>query len=67
MTDGPVYIAISDCVNEEDGSSTFKLEMGEKARDYLIEEGLKLVLHCAACEVDLADVYNWIEAQGVAQ
>lgn len=58
------YISLSDCVEHEDGSATYKVQMEEKARDHLVEEGLKLVLHCAAYDVDLADLYDWIESQG---
>ena len=51
-------------VEHEDGSATYKVHMEDKARDQLVEEGLKLVLHCAAYDVDLGDVYDWIESQG---
>jgi hypothetical protein len=59
----PSYISLSDCVEHEDGSATYKIQMEEKARDQLVEEGLKLILHCAAYDVDLGDVYDWIESQ----
>lgn len=64
MTDKPTYIGFSECIEHEDGSATYKLEMDEKARDHLVEEGIKLILYCAAYDVDLADVYSWIESQG---
>jgi hypothetical protein len=60
----PPYISLSECVEHEDGSVTYKVDMEDKARDTLVEEGLKLVLYCAAYEVDLGDVYDWIESQG---
>ena len=60
----PSYIGLSDCVDHEDGSATYKVHMDEKARDHLCEEGLKLVLYCAAYDVDLGDLYDWIESQG---
>jgi hypothetical protein len=59
----PSYISLSDCVEHEDGSATYKVRMEEKARDQLVEEGLKLILHCAAYDADLGDVYDWIESQ----
>lgn len=64
MTDTPSYIGLSECVEHEDGSATYKVQMDDKARDHLCQEGLKLVLYCAAYEVDLGDLYNWIESQG---
>lgn len=63
----PTYISLSDCIEHEDGSATYKVHMEEKARDTLVEEGLKLVLHCAAYDVDLGDVYDWIESQGKSE
>lgn len=60
----PSYIGLSECVEHEDGSATYKIHMDDKARDHLCEEGLKLVLYCAAYEVDLGDLYDWIESQG---
>jgi len=59
----PSYIGLSECVENEDGSATYKVHMDDKARDHLCEEGLKLVLYCAAYNVDLGDVYGWIESQ----
>lgn len=64
MTDTPSYIGLSECVEHEDGSATYKVQMDEKARNHLCQEGLNLVLHCAAYDVDLGDVYDWIESQG---
>ena len=63
MTNKPSYIGLSECVEHEDGSATYKIHMDDKARDHLCEEGLKLVLYCAAYDVDLGDLYDWIESQ----
>ena len=60
----PSYIGLSECVEHEDGSATYKVHMDARSQTMLVEEGLKLVLHCAAFEVDLGDVYDWIESQG---
>ena len=60
----PSYIGLSECVEHEDGSATYKVHMDTRSQTMLVEEGLKLVLHCAAFEVDLGDVYDWIESQG---
>ena len=63
----PSYIGLSECVEHEDGSATYRVHMDDKARDHLCEEGLKLVLYCAAYKVDLGDVYDWIESQGTLE
>jgi len=60
----PSYISLSECVEHEDGSATYRVHMDARSQTMLVEEGLKLVLHCAAFEVDLGDVYDWIESQG---
>lgn len=67
MTDEPSYIAVSDCIEHEDGSSTYTLDMDDKSRDDLCELGLKLILYCAAYQVGLGDVYDWIESQGKSE
>ena len=66
MTDTPSYIGLSECVEHEDGSATYKVHMDTRSQTMLVEEGLKLVLCCAAYKVDLGDVYDWIESQGKA-
>lgn len=60
----PSYIGLSECVEHEDGSATYTIHMDDKARDHLCEEGLKLILYCAAYDVDLGDLYDWIQSQG---
>jgi hypothetical protein len=63
----PSYISLSECVEHEDGSATYKVTLDDKSRDHLCQEGLKLLLFCAAYEVDLGDVYDWIESQGKSE
>ena len=67
MTDEPSYIAVSEGIEHEDGSATYKLDMDDKSRDDLCELGLKLILYCAAYQVDLGDVYDWIGSQGKSE
>ena len=67
MTDTPSYIGLSECVEHEDGSATYKVHMDTRSQTMLVEEGLKLVLYCAAYKVDLGDVYDWIESQGKSE
>ena len=45
----------------EDGSATFKFHMDAHARGLLTEEGLKLVMYCAAAKLDMGVVYDFIE------
>ena len=45
----------------EDGSATYKFHMDADVRGLLAEEGLKLVLYCAAAKLDMQVVYDFIE------
>ena len=45
----------------EDGSATYQFYMDEHARGLVAEEGLKLVLYCAAAKLDIQVVYDFIE------
>jgi hypothetical protein len=45
----------------EDGSATYKFHMDAHARGLLAEEGLRLVLFCAAAKMDMQLVYDFIE------
>jgi len=45
----------------EDGSATYKFHMDAHCRGLLAEEGLKLVLYCAAANMDMQLVYDFIE------
>jgi len=45
----------------EDGSATYKFHMDAHTRGLLAEEGLKLVLYCAAANMDMQLVYDFIE------
>jgi hypothetical protein len=44
----------------EDGSATYQFHMDAHARGLLAEEGLKLVLYCAAAKLDIQVVYDFI-------
>ena len=56
-------IGVEQVEEHEDGSATYKFHMDAHARGLLAEEGLKLVLYCAATKVDIQLVYDWIESQ----
>jgi hypothetical protein len=63
ISDRPGVIGVESVQEHEDGSATYQLHMDDKAQAMLVEEGMKLVLHCAAAKVDIADVYAWIISQ----
>ena len=45
----------------DDGSATYSFHMDAHTRGLLAEEGLKLVLYCAAAKLDMQLVYDFIE------
>ena len=54
-------IGVETVEENEDGSATYKFHMDAHARGLLAEEGLKLVLYCAAAKLDMGLVYDFIE------
>ena len=54
-------IGVETVEEHEDGSATFKFHMDAHARGLLTEEGLKLVMYCAAAKLDMGVVYDFIE------
>jgi len=54
-------IGVETVEEHEDGSATYNFHMDAHARGLLAEEGLKLVLHCAAAKMDMQVVYDFIE------
>jgi len=54
-------IGVETVEEHEDGSATFKFHMDSHARGLLTEEGLKLVMYCAAAKLDMGVVYDFIE------
>jgi len=54
-------IGVETIEEHEDGSATYKFHMDSHARGLLAEEGLKLVLYCAAAKMDMQLVYDFIE------
>ena len=54
-------IGVETVEEHEDGSATYSFQMDAHARGLLAEEGLKLVLYCAAAKMDLQLVYDFIE------
>jgi hypothetical protein len=54
-------IGVEQVEEHEDGSATYKFHIDNHARGLLAEEGLKLVLYCAAAGLDMRVVYDFIE------
>jgi len=54
-------IGVETVEEHEDGSATYQFHMDAHARGLLAEEGLKLVLYCAAAKLDMQIAYDFIE------
>ena len=61
MTKDAGLIGVETVEEHEDGSATYKFHMDAHARGLLADEGLKLVLYCAAAKMDIQLVYDFIE------
>jgi len=60
MNEGVGMICVETVEEHEDGSATYQFHMDAHARGLLAEEGLKLVLYCAAAGLDIGLVYDFI-------
>ena len=54
-------IGVEHVEEHEDGSATYQFHLDANCAKLLQEEGLKLVLYCAAAKLDLQVVYDFIE------
>ena len=54
-------IGVEQVEEHEDGSATYQFHLDGNCAKLLQEEGLKLVLYCAAAKLDLQIVYDFIE------
>jgi len=61
MSKNTGIIGVETIEEHEDGGATFKFHMDAYARGLLAEEGLRLVLYCAAAKMDMQLVYDFIE------
>jgi len=61
MNNDAGIIDVETVEEHEDGSATYQFHMDAHARGLLAEEGLKLVLYCAAAKLDTQVVYDFIE------
>jgi hypothetical protein len=53
-------IGVETVEEHEDGSADYAFHMDAHARGLLAEEGLRLVLYCAAAKLDIGLVYDFI-------
>jgi hypothetical protein len=53
-------IGVETVEEHEDGSADYAFHMDAHARGLLAEEGLRLVLYCAAAKLDMGLVYDFI-------
>ena len=58
MTAG--VIGVEQVEEHEDGSATYEFHVDSNCSKLLQEEGLKLVLYCAAAKLDIQVVYDFI-------
>lgn len=61
MDKDAAYIGVESVKEHEDGSADYVFHFNEHARGLMVEEGLKLVIYCAAAKLDLQTVYDFIE------
>jgi len=54
-------IGVETIEEHEDGSATYQFHLDGNCAKLLQEEGLRLVLYCAAAKLDLQVVYDFIE------
>jgi hypothetical protein len=54
-------IGVEKVKEHEDGSATLTFHFDAHAQELLAEEGLKLVMYCAAAKMDMQLVYDFIE------
>ena len=61
MSKNAGIIGVETVEEHEDGSATFQFHMDARCRRLLADEGLKLVMYCAAAKMDIQLVYDFIE------
>lgn len=54
-------IGVETVKEHEDGSADYTFNMDAHARGLLAEEGLRLVIYCAAAQMDIQKVYDFIK------
>lgn len=54
-------IGVETVKENEDGSADYTFHFDAHARGLLAEEGLRLVIYCAAAQMDIQKVYDFIK------
>jgi hypothetical protein len=60
MSETSGTIIVEEVKEHDDGSATYTMLMDNQSRQFVINEGIRLIFSCAAYRVDLEDVYDWI-------
>jgi hypothetical protein len=56
------YLVVEKVTEHEDGSATYTFDMSDDTRGMFIEDGVKLMLMCAAAEISVEDAFDMIES-----
>lgn len=60
LPDEPAYIGVKAIAEQENGDAVYTFHMSDSAKDKMAAEGIRLILHCAAAEMDIQTAYDWI-------
>ena len=60
LSDKRHYLAVDKLTEHEDGSATYSFDMSNDTRDMFVNDGVKLVLMCAAAEISVEDAFDMI-------
>ena len=65
MSDDKVgHLVIVDVIENEDGGATYKFDLDDKSEKLVAEIGLRLILTCAAYDMDIEDALQSIVDRG---
>ena len=65
MSDNKVgHLVITDVVEQEDGGATYSFDLDDKTEKLVAELGLRLILTCAAYDMDIEDALQSIVDRG---
>lgn len=58
------HLVITDVVEQEDGGATYSFDLDDKTEKLVAELGLRLILTCAAYDMDIEDALQSIVDRG---
>jgi len=61
MNEDAGIIGVETVKEHEDGSADYTFNMDAHARGLFAKEGLRLVIYCAAAQMDIQKVYDFIK------